>query len=84
MKLTIGNKEVEFTGRDVVYWLGLIGMGFGWFATNRINQAKTEIRIVVVEDANKKQDKELEKHDEKLDEIIESVATVAAILEHSE
>jgi len=82
MKLKIGQKEIEFTIRDMIYWVGLVGMGVAWYTTNRINAAKNEIRIVIVEQANKKQDAEIDKLNERDYAILENISSLRRISEH--
>lgn len=72
MKLKIGSKEVEFTIRDLIYWIGLVGMGMTWYLTDRIsdieNQHKVEVRFIYIENDNEDQD-------EKIDELAEALGT---------
>ena len=44
MKISLGSKEYTFTFKDVIYILGLVGMGCGWFVTARITKIKNEMK----------------------------------------
>jgi hypothetical protein len=81
MKITIGKKVIEFTIRDVIYWAGLVGMGVAWYTTDKIDDAKDEIRIVIVEDTNEKQDEKIEKLDERDYEIIKAISSLGDLAE---
>lgn len=42
MKLKIGGSE--FSIRDIIYILGLIGIGAGWFVDHKVTKFKNEIK----------------------------------------
>ena len=44
MKIKIGNKEIGFTIRDVIYILTLVAIGCGWFVSYKITKFKNELK----------------------------------------
>ena len=88
MKVSLGSKEYAFTFKDVIYILGLVGMGCGWWVTARItkieNEMKDEVRDAKIE-AQAVEIKELKFENKKRDSYVkenaDNIVWIVRILE---
>jgi len=61
MKINLGSKEYVFTFKDVIYILGLVGMGAGWFVDHKVTKFKNELKDSIQDEKIEIQAKEISK-----------------------
>ena len=88
MKIKIGNKEYGFNFKDVIYILGLVAMGAGWFVDHKLTKFKNEMKdqmqdekIALLEEKNDKLKFENEKQKEYVKENSDNIVWIVRVIE---